>query len=77
MSADAGGRITVAQLRDLVPSGDLDSVINAICDRQGRLAQTMGIANAALLLASDESSYVHGTAFSGDGGIAAGYVTPG
>jgi NAD(P)-dependent dehydrogenase (short-subunit alcohol dehydrogenase family) len=42
----------------------------------GRLAQATDIANAALFLASDESAYVNGTAFSVDGGITAAYVTP-
>ena len=42
----------------------------------GRLARTSEIANAALFLASDESSYVNGAAFAVDGGITAAYVTP-
>jgi NAD(P)-dependent dehydrogenase (short-subunit alcohol dehydrogenase family) len=42
----------------------------------GRLAQATEIARAALFLASDESSYVNGTAFLVDGGITAAYVTP-
>jgi NAD(P)-dependent dehydrogenase (short-subunit alcohol dehydrogenase family) len=42
----------------------------------GRLAQAVEIAQAALFLASDESSYVNGTTFSVDGGITAAYVTP-
>ena len=42
----------------------------------GRFARAEEIANAALFLASDESSYVNGSTFLVDGGITAAYVTP-
>jgi len=42
----------------------------------GRLAKPREIALGALLLASDESSYVNGSTFLVDGGLTAAYVTP-
>jgi len=42
----------------------------------GRLAQPREIVNAALFLASDESSYVNAATFVVDGGITGAYVTP-
>lgn len=42
----------------------------------GRFAKAEEMANAALFLASDESSYVNGTSFLVDGGITGAYITP-
>jgi NAD(P)-dependent dehydrogenase (short-subunit alcohol dehydrogenase family) len=42
----------------------------------GRLAKPREIVNAALFLASDESSYVNAATFLVDGGLTAAYVTP-
>ena len=42
----------------------------------GRMAKPREIVNAALFLASDESSYVNGSIFTVDGGLTAAYVTP-
>ena len=42
----------------------------------GRVAKASEVAQGALFLASDESSYVTATTFMVDGGISAAYVTP-
>jgi NAD(P)-dependent dehydrogenase (short-subunit alcohol dehydrogenase family) len=42
----------------------------------GRLAKPKEIAQGALFLASDDSSYVNAATFLVDGGLTAAYVTP-
>jgi NAD(P)-dependent dehydrogenase (short-subunit alcohol dehydrogenase family) len=42
----------------------------------GRFGRPEEMANAALFLASDESSFITGTSFLVDGGITAAYITP-
>ncbi len=42
----------------------------------GRFAEPREVAQAALFLASDESSYVTASTFLVDGGLSAAYLTP-
>uniref|UniRef100_A0A1D1XN96 3-oxoacyl-[acyl-carrier-protein] reductase FabG n=1 Tax=Anthurium amnicola TaxID=1678845 RepID=A0A1D1XN96_9ARAE len=42
----------------------------------GRFGEPIEVANAALFLASDESTYITGVEFKVDGGLTAAYVTP-
>ena len=51
-------------------------LVHPTADTEIRVWQAKEIADAALYLASDESSYVTGTAFTVDGGVTAAYVTP-
>ena len=55
--------------------GQRDEQGHALVTRNGN-ARPREVTNAALFLASDESSYVNGSTFLVDGGLTAAYVTP-
>ena len=67
MRSGAGSAANVA------PGAGIDEMIEASAVRNplGRLGTTGDIANLALYLASDESSWVSGTAITIDGGMSA------
>jgi NAD(P)-dependent dehydrogenase (short-subunit alcohol dehydrogenase family) len=63
-------------LRELYAKDPEEAARRLVHVPMGRFAQPSELADAALFLASDESSYVTATAFMVDGGISAAYVTP-
>jgi NAD(P)-dependent dehydrogenase (short-subunit alcohol dehydrogenase family) len=63
-------------LRKLLAASPTQAERRMVHIPMGRFARAEEIANAALFLASDESSYVNATAFVVDGGISGAYTTP-
>jgi NAD(P)-dependent dehydrogenase (short-subunit alcohol dehydrogenase family) len=63
-------------LRELYAKDPDEAARRLIHVPMGRFAEPVELANAALFLASDESSYVTASAFMVDGGISGAYVTP-
>jgi NAD(P)-dependent dehydrogenase (short-subunit alcohol dehydrogenase family) len=70
------GPVDTPLLRDLYASDPAAANRRLVHVPMGRFAEAREIANAALFLASDESSYVNATTFLVDGGISGAYVTP-
>jgi NAD(P)-dependent dehydrogenase (short-subunit alcohol dehydrogenase family) len=70
------GPVDTPLLRDLFASDPGQASRRLVHVPMGRFARAEEIANAALFLASDESSYVNASAFLVDGGITGAYVTP-
>jgi NAD(P)-dependent dehydrogenase (short-subunit alcohol dehydrogenase family) len=70
------GPVDTPLLRELYASDPAAAQRRLVHVPMGRFAQATEVANAALFLASDESSYVNATEFLVDGGISAAYTTP-
>jgi NAD(P)-dependent dehydrogenase (short-subunit alcohol dehydrogenase family) len=70
------GPVDTPLLRELYANDPEQAARRLVHVPMGRFAAAEEIANAALFLASDESSYVTATAFMVDGGIAGAYTTP-
>jgi NAD(P)-dependent dehydrogenase (short-subunit alcohol dehydrogenase family) len=70
------GPVDTPLLRDLFASDPEKAARRLVHVPMGRFAQAEEIANAALFLASDESSYITASTFMVDGGISSAYITP-
>ncbi len=70
------GPVDTPLLQELFMADPEQSARRMIHLPMGRFAQAREIANGALFLASDESSYVTASTFLIDGGLSGAYVTP-
>jgi NAD(P)-dependent dehydrogenase (short-subunit alcohol dehydrogenase family) len=70
------GPVNTPLLEELFASDAEQAARRLIHVPMGRFAEAREIAQGALFLASDDSSYVTATAFMVDGGISSAYVTP-
>ncbi len=70
------GPVDTPLLRELFAKDPEQAQRRLVHVPMGRFARAEEVANAALFLASDESSYVNATAFLVDGGISSAYTTP-
>jgi NAD(P)-dependent dehydrogenase (short-subunit alcohol dehydrogenase family) len=70
------GPVNTPLLQDLFASDPEKAERRLVHLPMGRFAEAREIANAALFLASDESSYVTASTFLVDGGLTSAYLTP-
>jgi NAD(P)-dependent dehydrogenase (short-subunit alcohol dehydrogenase family) len=70
------GPVNTSLLRELFAKDPEKAARRLVHLPMGRFAEAREIANAALFLASDESSYVNASTFLVDGGLSGAYVTP-
>ena len=70
------GPVATPLLMELFASDEEQAARRMVHLPMGRFAEAREISNAALFLASDESSYVTASTFMVDGGLSGAYVTP-
>ena len=70
------GPVDTPLLHDLFASDPAKAARRLVHLPFGRFAKASEIANGALFLASDESSYVTASSFMVDGGLSQAYLTP-
>jgi NAD(P)-dependent dehydrogenase (short-subunit alcohol dehydrogenase family) len=70
------GPVSTPLLMELFASDEEQAARRMVHVPMGRFAEAREISNAALFLASDESSYVTASTFLVDGGLSGAYVTP-
>jgi NAD(P)-dependent dehydrogenase (short-subunit alcohol dehydrogenase family) len=70
------GPVDTPLLRELYANDQEKAARRLVHLPMGRFARAEEIANAALFLASDESSYITASTFLVDGGLSGAYVTP-
>jgi NAD(P)-dependent dehydrogenase (short-subunit alcohol dehydrogenase family) len=70
------GPVNTPLLQELFANDPVQAARRLVHLPMGRFAEAREIANAALFLASDESSYVTASTFLVDGGLSGAYVTP-
>ncbi|CAN5633179.1 3-oxoacyl-ACP reductase [soil metagenome] len=70
------GPVSTPLLEELFASDPEKAARRMVHLPMGRFARVDEIANAALFLASDESSYITASSFMVDGGLSGAYVTP-
>ncbi len=70
------GPVNTPLLQELFAKDPVKAARRLVHLPMGRFAEAREIANAALFLASDESSYITASTFLVDGGLSGAYVTP-
>jgi NAD(P)-dependent dehydrogenase (short-subunit alcohol dehydrogenase family) len=70
------GPVDTPLLRELYANDPEEAARRMVHVPMGRFAEAVELANAALFLASDESSYITASTFLVDGGLSGAYVTP-